>query len=186
MTMDSLNRLVNAFQQRQRTHPRNDFQRVLVHWAEVVGAVVAAKTRPLQLQNRTLWVAVPASVWAQNLSFERHLLLQKLNPHLSVPLRDIRFSTAGWSGDRPTLPVLEMQQQLEAWENHPSRLPISPVARPVLSNASAHAQFRHYATWRQQQNDQLPLCRSCHCPTPPGEIERWGCCALCARRCWSS
>lgn len=185
MTMNSLDGLVKAFQQRQQAHPRNDFQRVLTHWAVVVGPVVAANTRPLQLQNNRLWVAVPAAVWAQNLSFERHLLLQKLNPLLSHPLRDIRFSTAGWSGDRPT-PMLEMEQQLQAWKQHPSRLPAPTGVRPALSNPSATEQFRHYAAWRQQQNCQLPLCRDCHCPTPPGEIKRWGCCALCARQGWSS
>lgn len=186
MALNSIEQLVSAFQQRQQSHPRNDFQRVLVCWAEMVGPLVAAKTRPLQLQNNILWVAVPTAIWAQNLSFERHLMLQKLNPQLNHPLRDIRFSTARWSGDRPNATGLELDYQQQVWEQHPSRLPDTPA--PLASGLllSAEQQFRQYTLRRQQQTRQLPLCNTCHGPTPPGELERWGCCALCVRQTWSS
>jgi predicted nucleic acid-binding Zn ribbon protein len=80
---------------------------------------------------------------------------------------------------------LELAYQQQVWEQHPSRLPDQP--RPPASelNPSAQQQFQQYALRRQQQTRHLPLCPACQCPTPRGELERWGCCALCTRHCWS-
>jgi predicted nucleic acid-binding Zn ribbon protein len=30
----------------------------------------------------------------------------------------------------------------------------------------------------------LPRCPQCQCPTPPGELERWSVCAVCATQRW--
>ncbi|NEP50291.1 MAG: DUF721 domain-containing protein, partial [Moorea sp. SIO3C2] len=30
----------------------------------------------------------------------------------------------------------------------------------------------------------LPLCPQCKCPTPPGELQRWDVCGLCAIKQW--
>ncbi|MEN9221503.1 MAG: DUF721 domain-containing protein, partial [Thermostichus sp. BF3_bins_97] len=50
-------------------------------WPETVGAVVAAQTHPLSVRRQVLQVATSTPAWAQNLAFQRHLILKKLNSH---------------------------------------------------------------------------------------------------------
>jgi predicted nucleic acid-binding Zn ribbon protein len=83
-------------------------------------------------------------------------------------LTDIKFSPARWQTQpENSAPVLA---------KHPSHLPPEITDRPTTGN------------WWQEIQDRsphLPLCNQCHCPTPAGEIDRWGCCALCATKKWS-
>jgi predicted nucleic acid-binding Zn ribbon protein len=34
----------------------------------------------------------------------------------------------------------------------------------------------------RSRSQHLPLCPTCHCPTPEGELMRWSACALCAAK----
>ncbi len=48
-------------------------------WEEIVGEPIARIARPLRLENATLWVAVRTHTWAQELTFHKATLLQRLN-----------------------------------------------------------------------------------------------------------
>ena len=50
---------------------------------------------------------------------------------------------------------------------------------------NAQGTFERWAQRVQAQSLGLPLCPQCGCPTPPGELERWSVCALCAPKQWS-
>ncbi|AOW99895.1 hypothetical protein BJP34_10915 [Moorena producens PAL-8-15-08-1] len=46
------------------------------------------------------------------------------------------------------------------------------------------AAFKHWAKMMQMRSQNLPLCPQCQCPTPPGELQRWDVCGLCAIKQW--
>ncbi|NMG11427.1 DciA family protein [Brasilonema sp. UFV-L1] len=156
------------------------FQRLLTCWTEVVGAATAAHTQPLSLQRDVLRVATSSAVWAQNLTFGRQRLILKLNEKLSIGLRDIHFSTAGWR--RPQNDRKE--QQTISLREHPSyvgdEIKIDDDVTPKA--VDANAAFQNWAKTVQARSHNLPLCPLCDCPTPPGELQRWGVCCVCAAK----
>lgn len=72
---------------------RLDQARVLSKWAEIVGQELAEVTRPVRLSREILTIAVPSSVWAQELTLRRAEILDKVRPHLNVS--DLRFVVEG-------------------------------------------------------------------------------------------
>ncbi len=245
----SLHHILDVIENQPGWEVQQQFRLILSQWSGVVGATVADHTRPTGIDRSVLWVATSSSIWAQELTFKRHLILQKLheklgtqpleeplvnnssddlnnlpdrlipvlkNPPLtntsghplpmkSVAIKDIRFSPGQWR------PRFDDAAPIAA--NHPSYLPpkikqrsASPVQNISVdshigsnlnqsdkfiqsgkSHQSSKASINAQAWWQevQERSYHLPLCSQCHCPTPPGEIDRWGCCALCATKKWS-
>jgi len=171
MSLKSVNGILSILQ-KQAKWQEQPFQRLLKCWAEVVDPVVAAQARPLSIQRDVLWVATSSAAWAQNLTFGRSSLLLKLNQKLPTPLVDIRFSTAGWQHSS----MERKQQQTVLPQEHPSYLgdeiSYRPDATPTIEDANAA--FGHWSKTMQARSHDLPLCPQCQCPTPPGELERWG------------
>ncbi len=164
--------------EKQAKWQEQPFQRLLKCWAEVVGAVAAAHTRPLSIQRDVLWVATSSSAWAQNLTFGRSSLLLKLNKNLPTPLVDIRFSTAGWQ--HPS--VERKQQQTILPYEHPSYVGDRITSDNTPSIQDANAAFGNWAKIVQTRSHGLPLCPQCQSPTPPGELQRWAVCCICAAK----
>lgn len=208
----SLHHILDVIENQPGWETQQQFRLIIAKWSEVVGATVAAHTRPTGIDRGVLWVATSSSIWAQELTFKRHLILRKLSEKLgeklrkkdastlgSIDIKDIRFSPGQW---RP-----RFDDASPIMANHPSYLPprikqrLAP-APPVKhgssdlpsnayqsnqSNQSIKAGINAQAWWQevQDRSSHLPLCAQCLCPTPPGEIDRWGCCALCATKKWS-
>ena len=181
MAFNSLLQVLGHLQQQSTWQDRSQFRKVLEHWSTVVGAVVAAQTRPIDIQRDVLRVATSGSAWAQNLSFERQRILDKLNPLLNQPLTDIRFSTAYWKSSQLTDGSPDSETN-KIWLNHPSRLSSKQRNRQLPSTPISDPQtaFKVWASEIQRRSLHLPLCPRCQCPTPPGELERWNICAHCA------
>ncbi|MDZ7960124.1 MAG: DciA family protein [Aulosira sp. DedQUE10] len=179
MSFNSVNDILNVLET-QAKWQEQPFQRLLQCWAEVVGAVVAAHTRPLSIQRDVLRVAASSAAWAQNLTFARQKLILKLNEKLPTPLADIRFSTAGWhSSPEPEKPQPEVLAS-----DHPSYVGdgSSSLNDKKPNTTHPNAAFGHWATVIQMRSHGLPLCPQCQCPTPPGELQRWQVCSLCAAK----
>jgi predicted nucleic acid-binding Zn ribbon protein len=202
MALTTLNQLVTDLESQASWQGQQQFKKLLMHWSEIVGTAVSQHTRPLDIQRNVLQVATSSAVWAQNLAFERPRIVQKLNDRLSLSLKDIRFSTAHWHADRDRLPPLS-EEIATLWQNHPSqvapasetqRSPISKrqISAPQISASQTSERptkdlpkdpqvaFLNWARQMRSLAHTLPLCPSCSCPTPTGELERWGICALCA------
>ncbi|MBW4642889.1 MAG: DUF721 domain-containing protein [Goleter apudmare HA4340-LM2] len=179
MSLKSVNDILSLLQ-KQPQWQEPPLQRLLECWTEVVGVVVAAHTRPLSIQRDVLRVATSSAAWAQNMTFGRQQLLLKLNAKLDSPLMDIRFSTAGWQ----RLPEEEKYQATILPHEHPSYLgKMSSSALNVTpATISANTAFEDWAKTIQMRSHSLSLCPQCHCPTPPGELQRWGVCAFCAAK----
>lgn len=188
MTFQSLQSLIQSVETRSRSQSQRTFQKICDRWSEVVGDMVAEQTRPVGLQRRVLNVATSSAVWAQTLSFERPRLLQKLNQAIAPssakpPLDDIRFSTAQWRSK--TANSWDTHSEvLSTWRQHPSRLSSTQRSRSPASCKDAMTAFQHWSAVIQTQSQRLPLCPACQCPTPPGELQRWDVCSLCAAKQW--
>ncbi|MEC4814373.1 MAG: DciA family protein [Scytonema sp. PMC 1069.18] len=179
MSFKSINDILSVLEA-QAKWQEQPFQRLLKCWTEIVGTKVANYTRPLSIQRNVLWVATPSAAWAQNLTFERKRLLLKLNEMLSLNLVDIHFSTAGWQLPKNS----DNRQQRLLPQEHPSYLGDVNLSNQdiSLSSQDVHETFQHWAKIVQERSHNLPLCPSCHCPTPQGELQRWGICSLCAAK----
>ncbi|CEJ43646.1 DUF721 domain-containing protein [Umezakia ovalisporum] len=178
MSLESVNDILGVLKQQAKwqEHP---FQGLLQLWTDIVGQVAATHTRPLSIQRDVLLVATSSAAWAQNMTFARRTLLLKLNQKLSLPLVDIRFSTQYWQ----PLPDYLQQKNLIPRE-HPSYLGdvnISPTeVTPTVENANTA--FASWAKKIQGRWQGLPLCPQCQSPTPPGELQRWQVCCVCAAK----
>lgn len=178
MSLDSINdtliKLQNAAQWQNQLFPR-----LLKCWSDTVGINVASHTRPLFIQHDVLWVATSSAAWAQNLTFSRKHIVIQLNENLSASLNDIRFSAASWQ----YLSVTETNSPLSA-SLHPSYL----LENETLDNQQTtkyHTPQDAFANWakiNRQRSHHLPSCPQCQCPTPPGELQRWNVCSLCATK----
>lgn len=179
MSFKSVNDILEVLEA-QAEWQEQPFQRLLKCWAEVVGPVVAAHTLPSSIERDVLRVGTSSAAWAQNLTFERQRLLLKLNEKLSIALVDIRFSTALWRRPQDT----PKEQQTMSLCEHPSYVGDQMnVAHDVTSAPEdANAAFQNWARTVQARSHGLPLCPLCDCPTPPGELQRWGVCSVCAAK----
>ena len=74
-------------------------QRVIAEWADLVGAKVAARTRPDRIVDRILYVEVATSAWLQELNLLKSQLYMGLVRRLGDPrlFDDVRFKLAGRS-----------------------------------------------------------------------------------------
>lgn len=190
MPFDSLHKILGGLEHQRVWDQQKQFQQILDGWSEIVGPAVAVQAIPIAVQRKVLQVATSSSAWAQNLTFERRRILDKLNAKVygdrpSSQLTDIRFSTAQWC-DRhaPTVPL----ESDRLWQEHPSRVEYPAHLPDQAGNrcgSDPNQAFQHWAKIRQSQVKHLPLCPRCHCPTPEGELKRWSVCALCAARQWS-
>jgi hypothetical protein len=79
-------------------------QRVISEWTELVGAKVAARTRPDGISDRVLWVEVATSAWLHELNLLKAQLLKGLIDRLGEPrlFEEVRFKLAGRNRREPT------------------------------------------------------------------------------------
>lgn len=186
MAFHSLNHVLGSLESQYKQQHQQQLQQVMGHWQTVVGAVVAAQTRPTSVQRGVLKVATSSAAWAQNLVFERQRILEKLNQVVPGSLTDIRFSTAQWA-EIPLATFPGEQEQRDLWKLHPSRLPgkeIGQVNSAPLPPDTPLLAFRNWAMVVRSRTQHLPHCPQCHSPTPIGELERWQVCSLCVAKRW--
>ncbi|GAX39914.1 hypothetical protein NIES4075_08760 [Tolypothrix sp. NIES-4075] len=182
MSLKSVNDILSLSEIQILLH-QQPLERLLKCWAEVVGTTIAHHTQPLSIQRDVLRVATSSAAWAQNLTFERQRLLVKLNEKLPDPLVDIHFSTAGWK--RPQDKANQQKTLLPS--EHPSYLDDEiGIKRDRAPTKNANAAFENWKTAMQRRSHHLPICPQCQSPTPPGEIQRWGVCSICATKLFSN
>lgn len=184
MSFKSLRQVLGFLENQDSWKGRRQFQQILACWFEVVGPAVAAQTRPVSMQRRVLQVATSSAAWAQNLAFERHRILEKLNARLPLGLTDVRFSTAHWQSEYGQVSSMPLSETARLWQEHPSRVADVPTPKGISlpEIPDPQAAFRNWARVVRLRSQNLPLCPTCQCPTPAGELDRWAICALCAAK----
>ncbi|MDX2272873.1 MAG: DUF721 domain-containing protein [Cyanobacteriota bacterium] len=171
-----LSSLDQVLQQVQRDPHWADYRllgRVTQIWPQVVGVAVSAHTHPVSIQKQVLQVATSTSAWAQNLAFQRPLILSKLNAALSASLRDIRFSPAEWHRQ-----ALSHTPPSLGRVHEPARAKKESVEDPAATPQEA---FERWARHVKQTQLKMPPCPQCRCPAPEAELNRWYVCGY----CWS-
>ncbi len=71
--------------------------RFVLHWEEIVGSNIAKKSKPECLRNNALVVRVADSSWAQELSFQKEVILSRLKRFLNDNdiVDDMQFYVGG-------------------------------------------------------------------------------------------
>ncbi|MBW4525817.1 MAG: DUF721 domain-containing protein [Phormidium tanganyikae FI6-MK23] len=177
MPFQELESILGAIEPHYQSSERRQLQRILEIWTTLVTDAIAAHTQPIAIQRNILEVATASPVWTQTLVFERPVILRKIRDLLSIELSDIRFSTVQW---RP--PQAEAPIEADPWQSHPSRLPdeTPEVETQLALFSNAKTAFDRWSLIIQSRAQHLPLCPECGSPTPPGELQRWSVCAICA------
>ena len=69
----------------------------VAHWQEIVGPEIAKRTKPENIRGRNLIVEVADSVWAQELSFQKRVILNRLRKFIpsGMSVEDIHFRVTG-------------------------------------------------------------------------------------------
>lgn len=185
MSFKSLSHILEVLENQAQWKEGQEFRHLQKCWPQVVGPAVAKQTRLLSIQRQTLRVATSSAVWSQTLTFERRRILAKLNPLLPRPLVDIRFFTDGWPThpDSTQSPHSELQPgSLQAHPSSMAEVTDAPETCQIHDPKTVHEAFNRWAEGIQARSQSLPLCPQCQCPTPPGELQRWSICALCAAK----
>jgi len=65
----------------------------VLHWPEIVGEEIAKRTKPECIRGKSLVVRVTNSVWSQELTFQKDIILKRLNKFLGNrdEVKDIQF-----------------------------------------------------------------------------------------------
>ncbi|MGF1538485.1 MAG: DciA family protein [Elainellaceae cyanobacterium] len=187
MSFTPLTQLVKTFDRHPAWRQRQQFQRLLAVWSDVVGAAVAANAHPVAIRRQRLVVATASPVWAQTLAFERHHILKKVHSRCpDLPCQDIQFSTAEWHGSKagPEGGLSDAHGVSGLLARHPSRVKAG-AARAMSTPQSATEAFQAWQAKVRSRSRHLPLCPRCRCATPIGELERWDLCSLCVAQGWS-
>ncbi|MCB9029772.1 MAG: DUF721 domain-containing protein [Deltaproteobacteria bacterium] len=67
----------------------------VLKWKEIVGDSIARFSKPECIRQGTLVVKVKDSAWAQELAFQKGIIIQRLNKHLDENLIDDVFFEVG-------------------------------------------------------------------------------------------
>lgn len=173
MTLQPLSQTLHRIERDRRWDNYRSLQILQQIWTEAVGATVAQHTTPISLQRGILKVATSTGSWAQNLGFQKQLIVSKLNPHLATPLADIRFLPGEWYRRNPQEGSGSSADQV-TYQGGTSLVGAQP-RRPQSPQEAL-------ARWQQrilEQHRQMPRCPQCGQVTTPQELTRWHRCGYC-------
>ncbi len=171
MTLQPLSHTLHRIERDPRWANYRSLQMLQQIWTEAVGATVAQHTAPISLQRGILKVATSTGSWAQNLGFQKHLIVSKLNPHLATPLADIRFLPGEW-----------YRRHLA---DQPGSSSVAYLGQALFLGAQTHrpqSPQDALERWHQrilEQHRQMPRCPQCGQVTTPQELTRWRRCGYC-------
>ncbi len=174
MTLQDINHLLKKILSQLPWEKQKQYYEVKKAWEETVNQRIAQHTKILGLREGVLLVATKSAPWAQQLTLQRQSLLAKINRLLETPIKDIRFTTAGWHDTTATR--VDTTTQSEETQNHPSLVNFSETPPPG-DNA-----FQQWLETIKKRRADNAICPICNCFCPPGELQRWGMCALCFRQ----
>lgn len=191
MALDSIHKLMEQFEQQPRWNSRRQFRQVQENWSTIVGPAVACQARPVRIDRQVLHVAVVNPMWGQTLTLERTTIMDKLRQHFRIELQDIRFSSGDWyrrdGNSRTVAKAAQSPPALPEWlRQHPSFEPNAISTIALKPPQSALEGFQQWATATQQLAQHQPLCPTCRCPCPEGELRRWSVCCVCAAQTFKS
>lgn len=148
-------------------------------WPDIVGDVVAGKTRPLYVSRGTLHVAVTSSVWASQLHLLKPQLLAELAQRCGPGvITDIRCKVGQGDGVTLDAPVEQRPKRAESTANPPlsdaerermQRL-TAPIADAELADAVSRALVAFARRRERRRAEGWVACKRCGVLHPPGDV----------------
>jgi len=83
--LESVGPLIRQLLQRHGLDRRLEEYRTVGLWPEVVGPMIAAQSRAVEIRDGTLFVHVDSNVWMQELGILRDEIAARLNARLGAP-----------------------------------------------------------------------------------------------------
>ncbi len=83
--LEAVGPLVRLLLRRHGLDRRIDEFRAVEVWSEVVGPMIAAQSRAVEIREGVLFVHVESNVWMQELGILREDIMARLNTHLGAP-----------------------------------------------------------------------------------------------------
>ena len=170
----SIDSVIHTFKSKPTWAEFRQLELITQLWPDTVGKAVLNHTRPLRLHHGSLVVATSSAAWAQNLAFQRKLIVKKLNAQLTKPILDIRFRPGEWNAKAVR-------------REFPSRSGSSPF-RPYQANherPKPETAAEAFQRWKQRtqalQAKTMATCPTCHRPAPEHELRRYSVCEFCTR-----
>ncbi len=141
-------------------------------WRALVGAAIAQVARPLRIEGDTLWVAVKSQAWAQELNFQKGVILQRLNERIGRErFHNLRFTVRTQLPMEPALPSAELETpqrkpediELTREEQEAIEAQFAQVGDARLRSALIRARLaaKRYEKWCAEQGWRP--CRGCGC-----------------------
>lgn len=141
-------------------------------WHEIVGPAIAQVARPLRIDKETLWIAVKSQAWAQELNFQKPVILQRLNERIGYErFQHLRFTVRAQLLPERNIPPSDT----ESPPHKPANIELSEIERKAVEESFASVQDERlrtalirarlaslqYEKWCAEQGWQC--CRGCGC-----------------------
>lgn len=145
---------------------------LILSWEEIVGKKVATVSFPQTLRGGILFVGTVSSTWAQELSFQKGRILEKLRALVKeIRIHDIHFAPGEMKKRSPSrdpsphYPALPPEDQA-AIESFTSDLPtdLSPVIRQVMETAWSVKRSKMLGGGSSCPACAVPLAKNESCP----------------------
>ncbi len=171
--LHSINDLMKAVKSQPTWKDFQQLEAIQQLWTEIVGDVVAANSKPIRLHHDVLTVATSSPTWAQNLAFQRSLIIKKINPHLTRKISSLKFRPGTW----------HQWKALQEQSDRPANQRVRPQQPSVPRAETPKEAFERWALRMKQvqASENMHPCPRCYRPTPPAELERSYVCRYCAR-----
>lgn len=128
-TLDSIASILSGIAHRFGLETKMLEYRLRRRWPEIVGEQIAAHTRPEQIRFKKLYLSVHNSVWLQQLTYLKPVLLQKVNDVAGQPMvTEIVMRIGEFVNETPTADS----------GSAPAESHLQPTADAILE-ATAHA-----------------------------------------------
>lgn len=90
---ENVQKILSSFLSRHGLENKLNQYKFITNWNDIVGEGIAVHAKPSSLKNKVLYIKVSSSSWAQELSFQKQVILHRLNSFLNEENKvvDIRF-----------------------------------------------------------------------------------------------
>lgn len=104
--------------------------RIVQLWPKIVEPVVASHAFAEKVEGPVLYVTVDSSVWMNELSANKTVLLKKINSFLDAetpPITEIRFQQRSWARQAPPKVDLSESQEIDESDHRDLRKILEPI-----------------------------------------------------------
>lgn len=153
--------ILNDMVEKYRWHPAKHMAKIQTRWSAAVGPVVARNTRVVYWDHGVVTVAVPTSVWAQEIQYLKpHLLKCLVEQGFEFAVTDLRVRV--WLKPFQMSPM-RVRGDGERGHRGPYQLSFHPQKN--LMELLERVRTRHETAIADWLENGYQRCQMCHSPT---------------------